>query len=97
MEHSATRMLWWGIGLFGLAVVAFVVGATTTLHTALSSDPLGQSTTYWIVSPVVTIIQAAGFPLGAALIAASVVIRHINRWVAPAANDGRQTDLSHHV
>ncbi len=95
MEESATRMLWWGIGLFVLAVIAFAVGSTTSFQAAMNADPVEGPTYYWVVSPIVAIIQAGAFPLGAALIAASVVCRHINRWVVPVADTEQPIDPPH--
>lgn len=91
MHKSAQRTLWWGIGLFiagGIALVAvpWLMGG---LESVLNFNTVERSLYIGLLQPIALVIQYGTFPLGAALIAASVVIRHINRWVAP------QTPVEH--
>lgn len=85
MHVSATKTLWWGIGLFifgGVALVA-LPWLMTGMDSAFNLNTVDRTLYFGIFSPLSVIVQYGAFPLGAALIAASVVIRHMNRWVVP--------------
>lgn len=87
---SATRTLWWGIGVVLLAVIALLVQTGTGLQASLSSSEAGQSVYFWLVYPTLVVIQNVAFPLGAALIAASFVIRHIANRPSPSVQQQSQ-------
>lgn len=83
MHASATKTLWWGIGLFifgGVALVA-LPWLMSGMDSAFNLNTVDRTMYFGIISPLSVIVQYGAFPLGAALIAASVVIRHMNRWV----------------
>lgn len=74
---SLKRILWWGIGFLILGVLAQVLSTSLSIQASMTSDPIGNPFYYWVFSPVLKIIQNAAFPLGAAFIGASVVIRYL--------------------
>lgn len=82
MQASATKTLWWGIGLFIFGAVALV--ALPWLMSGMDSffnlNTVDRTIYFSVISPLSVIIQFGAFPLGGALIAASVVLRHMNRW-----------------
>lgn len=85
MKTSATKTLWWGIGLFifgGVALVA-LPWFTGAVASSMNFNTVDQTMYFGLIWPLSSIVQYGAFPLGAALIAASVVLRHINRWVVP--------------
>lgn len=92
MKTSVTRTLWWGIGLIFLAVIALLLYIGTGVQASLSATQAGQSVYFWLVSPLLAVVQNVGFPLGAALIAASVVLRHINHWQSPLVHQQQELD-----
>lgn len=71
------HILWWGIGFLILGVLAQVISTSLTVQASMVSDPVGNPSYYWVLSPVLIIVQNAAFPLGAAFIGASVVIRYL--------------------
>ena len=74
---SAKRILWWGIGLLILGVLAQVISSSLSIQSAMVSDKIGNPVYYWVLSPVLIIIQNAAYPLGAAFIGASIVLRYL--------------------
>lgn len=83
MKTSPKRILWWGIGFFILGMLVQVVSTSLSIQASMTTDPIGNPFYYWVFSPVLVIIQNAAFPLGAALIGASVVMRYITPWQSP--------------
>mgnify|MGYP007082236023 FL=1 len=79
LRTSPKRILWWGIGFLILGVLAQVVSTSLSIQASMVSDPIGNPLYYWAFSPVLIIIQNAAFPLGAAFIAASIVIRYFQQ------------------
>lgn len=78
-SHLPKRILWWGIGFLILGVFAQVVSTSLSLQASMVSDPIGNPFYYWVFSPILIIIQNAAFPLGAAFLGASVVIRYLKQ------------------
>ncbi|GAA4107518.1 hypothetical protein [Enteractinococcus coprophilus] len=76
---SPKHILWWGIGLLILGVLSQVLSTSLSIQASMVSDPIGNPFYYWVFSPVLIIIQNAAFPLGAAFIGASVVIRYLQQ------------------
>ena len=74
---SPKRILWWGIGLLILGVLAQVISSSLSIQSAMVSDQIGNHVYYWVLSPVLFIIQNAAYPLGAAFIGASIVLRYL--------------------
>src|SRR5699024_2022880 len=74
---TPTHVLWWGVGFLILGSLAEVVSTSVSFQSVMVSDPVGNPFYYWLLSPVLIIIQNAAFPLGAALIGASVVMRYV--------------------
>ena len=91
MNTSTQRIFWWGIGFLILGAIGIYAGPGVGLQTALT-QPASESIYFWLFSPGLRIIQSAAFPLGSTLIAASIIIRHINpRATPPAADESRHT------
>lgn len=83
MKTSPKHVLWWGIGFLILGVLAQVVSTSLSIQASMVSDPIGNPFYYWVLSPVLIIIQNSAFPLGAALIGASVVMRYVTPLQSP--------------
>ena len=83
MKPLPTRLFRWGIGLLALGVLAYLVATAIAGLNLVNTTPSAQSAYIWVVSPLIGILQSGTFPLGAALIAASIVIRHIDQRDAP--------------
>ena len=79
MKKSPERIMWWGIALLILGALAQIGYTSAALQSSMISEPAGNSFYFWIFSPALVIIQNAAFPLGAALIGASVVIRYFGQ------------------
>lgn len=97
MPTSASKTLWWGIGLFIVGGVALVAlpWLMSGVESTMNFNTIDRTFYFGLISPISVMIQFGVFPLGAALIAASVVIRHINRGVIPtAASSDHEQNLS---
>lgn len=79
MSTSPKRILWWGVGSLILGAIAFYAYTSAGVQTAMVSDQTSRSLYFWLLSPALSIIQNAAFPLGAAFIGASVVIRYLQQ------------------
>lgn len=77
MTTSPKRLLWWGIAVMILGALAQIGYTSVGIQSSMMGDPVGNSFYFWVFSPGLIILQNAAFPLGAALIAASVVIRYL--------------------
>lgn len=89
MNTSPKRILWWGVGFLIVGAIAFYAYTSAGVQTALTSDQTSQSLWFWLLSPALSIIQNVAFPVGAALIGASVVIRYLQE--SQSALDQQQT------
>ncbi len=90
MNTSPQRIFWWGIGFLALGTIGIYVGNSVGVQLSLTSGQEIQTLYFWLISPGLRIIQSAAFPLGAALIAASVIIRNINPQSTPPPADESQ-------
>lgn len=78
MNTSPKRILWWGgVGFLILGAIAFYMYTSVGFQTGLASTQTSQALWFWLFNPVLNIIQNAAFPVGAALIGASVVIQYL--------------------
>ncbi len=92
MNASPKRIFWWGIGFLALGAIGIYVGNSVGVQLSLTSGKEVQTLYFWLISPVLRIIQSAAFPLGAALIAASTIIHHITHRAAPTTDNSQPTD-----
>lgn len=83
MHKAARRTLWWGIGLFIFGGVALVglPWLMTGVEASLNFNTVDQTMYFSLIYPWSVIIQYGAFPLGSALIAASVVLGQMDRWL----------------
>lgn len=79
MTTFPKRLLWWGVAVIIVGALAHIVSTSAALQSSMISEPVGNSLYYWAFSPALIIIQNAAFPLGAALIGASLVIRYLKQ------------------
>jgi len=82
MNTSPQRIFWWGVGFLVLGAIGIYADTSAGLQAALT-QPANESIYFWLLSPGLRIIQSATSPLGAALIAASAIIHHINPQMNP--------------
>src|SRR5699024_11401953 len=71
--------------------LAYLVATAIAGLNLVNTTPSAQSAYIWVVSPLIGILQSGTFPLGAALIAASIVIRHIDQRDAPQNTQDRKS------
>src|SRR5699024_10217155 len=77
MDPSPKRVLWWGIGCLIIAALVYLLYTTIGIREAMFAHQQSSSMFSWALSAVFMILQNAAFPVGAALIGASVVMRYI--------------------
>lgn len=94
MKTSPKRVLWWGIGLLILGTLAQIGYTSAGLQSSIISEPAGNSFYFWLFSPALVIIQNAAFPMGAALIGASVVLRYLQQSPLAPMPQSEHNELS---
>lgn len=75
MKSTAKKTLWWGIGVLILGVISYVAYTSAGFQSEMVNQLQNyHSFFFYVISPGLIIIQNLTFPLGSALVGASIVI-----------------------
>lgn len=79
MKPTAKKTLWWGIGVLILGVISYVAYTSAGFQAEMMNQlQENQSFFLYVLSPGMIIIQNLTFPLGSALVGASIVMNNLN-------------------
>ncbi|MRG59277.1 hypothetical protein GE115_05245 [Agromyces sp. CFH 90414] len=80
-DPMPTTVLWWGIGLL-VGGALLLVFAADVLNAVMTPNTEAWSFAYAFLAKVLSVLEVTLPPLGAALIAASLVMRYLDRRLA---------------
>ncbi len=87
-DRMPRATLWWGIALlFGGG--ALIVLAPTVLNLLVTPNTESWQGAYWLLDTLLSVLRVTLAPLGAALIAASLVMRYVDRRLGGLRGDDR--------